>query len=178
LLAGWPSLVWRDGRGQAGVRRRHSKAPGDSRFWLSWPASPTSKTIFAPQKTSACGPAAEPADSYSREFLATIYFLEGNLEGRFQVWNLVDKPRLRSVAFKPALKLKESLRGRAVAFNAPQILTADALLQPKRAWDNLGIFSSRRVDLSPQTSGNYDATLHLAERNGWGRSKVEGIARS
>ncbi len=31
------------------------------------------------------------------------------------------------------------------------------------------------MELSPAESGSYDATLHLAERNGWGDSKVEGI---
>src|SRR5436853_542539 len=33
----------------------------------------------------------------------------------------------------------------------------------------------QRVELHPGESGNYDLTLHLAERNGWGHSKVEGL---
>src|SRR3989442_10141102 len=114
-------------------------------------------------------------DSYSNEFLATIYFLEGNLEAALKYWNPEDKPRLKTVAFEPSLKLKESLRDSAVAFNAPQVLTADALLTTEARLDDLGIFSSRRMELSPADSGNYDATLHLAERNGWGDSKVEGV---
>ena len=90
-------------------------------------------------------------------------------------WNPEDKPRLKTVAFEPSLKLKESLRDSAVAFNAPQVLTADALLTTEARLDDLGIFSSRRMELSPADSGNYDATLHLAEKNGWGDSKVEGV---
>src|SRR5467141_2166684 len=157
---------------EAGVR----KAPGDSRFLVELAGIAYKQKDFRTAKSHLhAALQLNPRDSYSREFLATIYFLEGNLEAAFKYWNLVDKPRLRSVAFKPALKLKESLRGRAVAFNAPQILTADALLTTQARLDNLGIFSSRRVDLSPADSGNYDATLHLAERNGWGDSKVEGI---
>ena len=116
-----------------------------------------------------------PRDSYSNEFLATIYFLEGNLEAALKYWNPEDKPRLKTVAFEPSLKLKESLRDSAVAFNAPQVLTADALLTTEARLDDLGIFSSRRMELSPADSGNYDATLHLAEKNGWGDSKVEGV---
>jgi hypothetical protein len=73
------------------------------------------------------------------------------------------------------LKLKEALRDRAVAFNAPQVLTSDALVTTEARLDNLGIFSHWRMELSPVDSGNYDLTLHLAERNGWGDSKVEGI---
>src|SRR5258707_658951 len=90
-------------------------------------------------------------------------------------WNPEYKPRLRSVAFAQSLKLKESLRDRTVAFNAPQVLLADALLATQARLDNLGIFSSRRMELAPADSGDYDVTLHLAERNGWGDSKVEGI---
>jgi hypothetical protein len=116
-----------------------------------------------------------PGNSYSSEFLATIFFLEGNLEAALKYWSPLDKPRLRSVSFTPPLKLKESLRDRAVAFNAPQVLTADALLTTQARLDNLGIFSSRRMEISPADSGNYDTTLRLAERNGWGDSKIEGI---
>jgi hypothetical protein len=116
-----------------------------------------------------------PQDSYSREFLATIYFLEGNLEAALKHWNPVDKPRLRSVVFAPSLRLRDSLRNRALAFNAPQVLTGTALLATQARLDNLGVFSSRRIELTPADSGNYDVTLHLAERNGWGESKAEGL---
>src|SRR5207302_934150 len=116
-----------------------------------------------------------PQDAYSREFLATIYFLDGNLEAALKYWNPEDKPRLGSVAFAPSLQLKESLRSRALAFNAPQILTGDALLATQSRLDNLGVFSNRRIELTPSESGNYDLTLHLAERNGWGDSKLQGI---
>src|SRR5260370_18836731 len=117
----------------------------------------------------------KPKDPYSHEFLATIYFLEGNLEAALKYWNPSDEPRLRSVAFTPSLNLKESLRDRAVTFNGPQVLTAKALLATQARLDNLGIFSTRRLELWPVDSGNYDATLHFAERNGWGDSNVEGI---
>jgi tetratricopeptide (TPR) repeat protein len=157
---------------EAGVR----KAPGDSRFLVELAGIAYKQKDFRTAKSHLhAALQLNPRDSYSREFLATIYFLEGNLEAAFKYWNLVDKPRLRSVAFKPALKLKESLRDRAVAFNAPQVLTNDALLTTQAHLDNLGIFSNRRVELSVVDSGDYDATLHLAERNGWGDSKVEGI---
>jgi tetratricopeptide (TPR) repeat protein len=114
-------------------------------------------------------------DAYSREFLATIYFLEGNLEAALKYWNPENKPRLRRVVYDPSLQLKELLRNRAVTFNAPQILTGDSLLTTESRLDNLEIFSNRRVALAQADSGNYDLTLHLAERNGWGDSKLEGF---
>ncbi len=152
------------------------KTPGDSRFLVELAGIAYKQNDFRTAKNHLhAALRLNPRDSYSSEFLATIYFLEGNLEAALKYWNPQDKPRLRSVAFAPPLKLKESLRDRAVAFNAPQVLTAGALLTTQARLDNLGIFSSRRMELSPVDSGNYDATLHLAERNGWGDSKVEGI---
>jgi len=152
------------------------KAPGDARFLVELAGIAYKQKDFRTAKQNLrAGLRLNPRDSYSREFLATIYFLEGNLDAALQHWNLLDKPRLRSVAYAPSLKLKESLRDRAVAFNAPQVLTVDALLTTQARLDNLGIFSSRRMELSPVDSGKYDATLHLVERNVWGDSKVEGV---
>jgi hypothetical protein len=152
------------------------KTPGDPRFLVELAGIAYKQKDFRTAKNNLhAALQLNPRDSYSREFLATIFFLEGNLEAALKYWNPLDKPRLGSVGFTPPLKLKESLRDRAVAFNAPQVLTADALLTTQARLDNLGIFSSRRMEISPVDSGNYDATVHLAERNGWGDSKIEGI---
>jgi len=157
---------------EAGLR----KAPGDPRFFVELAGVAYKQRDFRTAKDRLrTALRLNPQDAYSREFLATIYFLEGNLEAALKYWNPEDKPRLRSVAFVPSLKLKESLRNRALAFNAPQVLTGDALLTTESRLDNLGVFSSRRMELAPTDSGNYAVTLHLAERNGWGDSKVEGI---
>jgi tetratricopeptide repeat protein len=157
---------------EAGFR----KAPGDSRFLVELAGVAYKQKDFRTAKRHLhAALKLNPRDSYSSEFLATIYFLEGNIEAALKYWNPEDKPRLKSVGFKPSLKLKEWLRNRAVAFNAPQVLTADALLTTQARLDNLGIFSSRRMELSPADSGNYDATLHSMEKNGWGDSKIEGV---
>src|SRR5437867_7289505 len=154
----------------AGLR----KSPGDSRFLVELAGVAYKQKDFRAAKNHLhAALKRNPRDSYSNEFLATIYFLEGNLEAALKYWNPEDKPRLKTVAFEPSLKLKQSLRDSAVAFNAPQVLTADALLTAEARLDDLGIFSSRRMELSP--AGNYDATLHLMEKNGWGDSKIEGV---
>jgi len=152
------------------------KAPKDPRFLVELAGiSYKQKDFLTAKKRLREALELNPEDSYSREFLATIYFLEGNLEAALKYWNPEEKPRLRGVAFAPALQLKESLRNRALALNAPQVLTTDALLSIEARLDNLDIFSNRRIELTPAESGNYDLTLHLAEKNGWGDSKVEGI---
>src|SRR5438309_11676711 len=152
------------------------KTPGDSRFLVELAGVAYKQKDFRTAKRHLHATLKlNPRDPYSSEFLATIYFLEDNLEAALKYWNPEDKPRLKGVVFKPSLKLKESLRNSAAAFNALQVLTADALLTTQARLDNLGIFSSRRMELSPADSGNYDATLHLMEKNAWGDSKIEGI---
>jgi hypothetical protein len=113
-------------------------------------------------------------DGYAREFLGTLYFLESNLEAALKYWNTIDKPRLRDISVEPAPRLDDTLVRRAIGFNAPQVLTNDALLGAEARIDNLGIYPRRRVELTPTATGNYDLTLHLPERNGWGESRWEG----
>ncbi len=152
------------------------KAPRDPRFLVELAGLAYKQKDFRTAKQhlgKALG--LNPQDAYSREFLATIYFLEDNLEAALKYWNAEDQPRLRSVDFTPSLRLAASLRNRALAFNAPQVLTTDALLATQSRLDHLGVFSNQRIELHPGESGNYDLTLHLAERNGWGHSKVEGF---
>lgn len=152
------------------------KSPRDSRFPVELAGIAYKQKDFRTAKDRLqAALLLNPRGAYAREFLATIYFLQGNLEAALKYWNPEDKPRLRSVIFAPPLQLSESLRNRAQAFNAPQILTGDALLTTESRLDHLGIFSSRRIKLTPADSGNYDLTLHLAERNLWGDSNLEGV---
>jgi tetratricopeptide (TPR) repeat protein len=157
---------------EAGAR----KSPHDSRFPVELAGiAYKQKDLQIAKKNLQKALRLNPADAYTHEFLATVYFLEGNLEAALKYWNPEDKPRLRSVSFAPSLQLNETLRNRALAFNAPQVLNRDALLTTESRLDNLGIFSRRRTELTPFESGNYDLALHLGERNLWGDSKVEGI---
>ena len=112
-------------------------------------------------------------DPYARDFLGTIYFLEGNLEAALKYWNALNKPRLRAVSVQPPPKLDAQILNQALAFNAPQVLTLDALLTTRARFDNLGVFPHQRIQVAP-AGENFDATLHLTERNGWGDSRLEG----
>ena len=42
-----------------------------------------------------------PHDAYPNEFLATIYFLEGNLEAAVKYWNRAGKPQVAEVKIDP-----------------------------------------------------------------------------
>jgi hypothetical protein len=161
---------------QAAFEAGHGKAPGDSRFLVELAGIAYQQKKFdAAKHDLRRALRLSPGDSYAREFLGTIYFLEGNVDAALKYWNAVQKPRLHSVVFQPTPKLKPELLQQALAFNAPQVLTDDALTTTEARLENLGVFPHQRVELAVSESGNYDATLHLAEQSGWGDSKLDGI---
>jgi tetratricopeptide (TPR) repeat protein len=153
----------------------HAKVPRDPRFLVELAGVDYKQQDFSSAKRRLLvALRLDPRDPYIHEFLGTIYFLESNLEAALKYWNLIDKPRLRTVAVQPPPHLTEHILRRAMDFNPPQVLTLDAWLTTQRRLDNLGIYSHQRTELAPASGGTYDASLHLAERNGWGDSRLEG----
>lgn len=152
----------------------HRKAPGDARFLVELAGISYKQHNFAAAKRDLRKASRSGArDAYTLEFLGSIYFLEGNLEAALKYWNVIDKPRLRAVSVEPAPLLDEVLLSRAIGFNAPQVLTREALLGTEARVDNLGVFPQQRVELTPANAGSFDATLHLLQRKGWGDSQLE-----
>jgi tetratricopeptide (TPR) repeat protein len=152
----------------------HLKNPSDPRFLVELAGVAYKQNDFrAAEQNLRSALRLGSQDTYTLDFLGTIYFLQGNLEAALKYWNAINKPRLRNVAVQPPPRLEETLLRRALAFNAPQVLSGDALLATRARLENLGIFSHERVELAP-AGENFDATLHAAERNGWGDSKLEG----
>lgn len=152
----------------------HLKNPGDPRFLVELAGIDYKQNNFSAAKRNLrAALRLGSRDAYTRDFLGTIYFLEGNLEAALKYWNAIDKPRLRAVAVQPPPSLDSTLLTRAVTFNPPQVLTADAWLSSQARLKNLEVFSHERLGLKP-AGETFDATLHVVERNGWGDSKLEG----
>ena len=157
---------WNDSR--AAFETGHRKAPREARFLVELAGVDYKlKDMRAAKRELRAALKLDPRDAYALEFLGTLYFLDGNLEAALKYWNAIEKPRLRNVSVQPPAKLDPALLQNAVGFNAPQVLTNDALLGAEARLDNLGIYPYRRVELSPASGGNYDATLHMPERDLW-----------
>jgi tetratricopeptide (TPR) repeat protein len=164
---------WDDARAAFAAGR--GKAPGQARFLVELAGVDYKQRNFrAAKRELRAALRLDPHGAYTHEFLGTLYFLEGNLEAALKYWNPIDKPRLRNVEVQPPFQVDDALLHAAVRFNAPQVLTGDALLGAEARLDNLGIYPHLRAELVPASGGNYDATLHLLERNGWGDSRWEG----
>jgi hypothetical protein len=164
---------WQESR--AAFEAGHRKSPRQARFLVELAGVDYKlKDMRAAKRELRAALRLEPKNKYTLEFLGTLYFLDGNTEAAQKYWNAIEKPRLQKVLVAPMPTLDPALLQNAIGFNAPQILTSDALLGAEARLDNLEIYPHRREELAPAGDGNYDATLHMAERNLWGDTWWEG----
>jgi tetratricopeptide (TPR) repeat protein len=120
----------------------------------------------------------DPKDTYANDFLATVYFLEGNLEAALKYWNRVGKPEIAEVRNEPALRVRPALLDHAMAFAPASILTLDELLASEARIRGLDIFSSDRLELNAHPDGKFDVVFHAQELNGFGDTKAQALARA
>jgi hypothetical protein len=164
---------WQEAR--AAFQTGREKVPRDPRFPVELAGIDYKQhNLSAARRELHAALKLDPRDNYTHDFVATLYFLDGNLEAALKYWNVVEKPRLRNVSVQPPPQLDEALLHRAIGFNAPQILTTDALLAANAQLSNLGIYPRRRLELIPGSGRSYDLTLHMPERDAWGDSRWEG----
>ena len=119
----------------------------------------------------------DPKDEYGNEFLATIYFLQGNLEAALKYWNRVGKPQVAEVPSEPGLKVRPALLDHAFAFSPASTLTLDELLASNVRLRGLEIFPAYKVNLEARPDGKFDASFRAQELNGFGNSKLQALVR-
>lgn len=115
----------------------------------------------------------DPSDSYANDFLATVYFLQSNLDAALKYWNRVDKPRIEAVRADPVPHVNPELLDRALAFSPASTLRSPELSTSEERVRGLGIFPSYHFDLQARPDGNFDVAFRNQERNGWGNSTWE-----
>ena len=161
---------------KAALEAGRAKAPGDPRFLIELAGITYREKRFAMAKADLRRALAmNPKDEYANNFLASIYFQEGNLEAALKYWNRAGKPKLQDLTFEPALQLRPLVLDRAFAF-APggewqreQYLTTEARLRA------LDLYPGMFFELRAHDDGSFDLGFHAAERNGWGSSRWEGL---
>jgi hypothetical protein len=157
---------------EAGLQRN----PRDRRFLIELAGIAYRQKQFSAAKTDL-GRALKLAsgDDYANNFLASIYFLEGNLEGALKYWNRMGKPQLSDLSFDPQPHVHGLLLDRAFAFSPRTEWRRDSYLTTEARLDALQIFTRTRFDLTAQSDGSFDLTFHSVERNGWRIGKWEGF---
>lgn len=109
-----------------------------------------------------------PNDEYQLDFLATVFYLEGNLEAALKYWNRVGKPQIESVSSQPTPKINPILLDRAFAFAPAGTLHLSALRTTEAQLQQLDVFSSYAFDLQARPDSHFDVVFNNAERNGCG----------
>lgn len=109
----------------------------------------------------------DPRDTYATDFLATLYFLDGNAEAALKYWNRIGKPRVQSVEMSPPPKVRLELVDRALAFAPGEILTLEHYRSTIAWLQGLDAFDGLTLELRARPDGYFDATLRWRELPQW-----------
>jgi len=110
----------------------------------------------------------DPKDSYADDFLATIYFLRGNLDAALKYWNRIGKPFVQEIQTAGELKISPVLLDRTFAFAPLDVLQEDDFRASKRRLDGLGVFPSYQLSLLARENSRFDVNFQAQERSGSG----------
>ncbi|HEV2325389.1 MAG TPA: hypothetical protein VGS10_15660 [Terracidiphilus sp.] len=112
-----------------------------------------------------------PRDDYANNFLATVYYLEGNLEAAIAYWNRVGKPCIAQVQEQPQPQVSPALLDHAFAFSPAAILRLPQFYTTNARVRALGIFPQYHFDLDALPDGNFNVVFRSRELDGFGGGK-------
>jgi hypothetical protein len=116
-----------------------------------------------------------PQDTYANDFLGTIYFLQGNLDGSLKYWNKVGKPHVAEIRTDPTPQVSPTLLDRAFAFSPASALQRSEFHSTDARIRSLGIFPRYQFDLRAHEDDKFDVSFRNQERNGFGATKLEAL---
>ena len=176
---------WNDARAALAAGER--KAPKDERFPVELAGVGYEQKDFrTAQRELHRALRLAPHDSYALNFLATIYFLRGNVRAALECWNREGLPRVIEIKAAPEPNLRAELFDRAFAFAPLSTLELGQFDTTQARLENLGIFALHRWELAPHASagsvpgssadsdaaaGSLDVIFHSEERDGFGPNK-------
>ena len=119
--------------------------------------------------------AIDPQDEYANNFLASMYFLEGNLEAALKYWNRVKKPKLSDLIYDPVPQLDPLILDRAFSFSPGSVWRRDQFLTTQAKLESLNLFPNMFYDLQAQPDGPFKLVFHGSERSNWRDMKLQSL---
>ncbi len=119
--------------------------------------------------------ALKPQDDYANDFLASIYYLEGNIEAALKYWNRTGKPKLADLTFNPQPRLSPLILDRTFLFSPGAEWQRNRFLTTQAQLARLDLFPSLHFNLASRPDGTFDLKYEAAERNAWPGPQWEGI---
>lgn len=105
----------------------------------------------------------DPRHDYANEFLATLYFLDGNSEAALKYWNRIGQPRLSAVD-----GIGNILLDRALAVAPRTVLTLETYRAARVRLEELRLFPAWRTGLEAEPdSDEFRLRLTTLQRGGW-----------
>lgn len=158
------------------LRAGAAKAPRDPRFPIELAGLAYREGRFATAKAELSRALSlEPDDPFANDFLASVYFLQGNAEAALKYWNRLGKPKLSNLIYQPVPRVKQTLLDRAFRFHLGQEWAVSDYLAARARIRNLDIFTSDSYELRSNRNDNFDLVFRSIERNGWGDSTAAGL---
>lgn len=108
--------------------------------------------------------AIHPKSVYAANFLASIYFLEGNLDAALKYWNRVDRPRLSDLTYDPTPFLDPSILDRIFSFSPGAVWRRDRFLTSQAQLQALNLFPDMRLDPEAQPDGSFHLSFDPGAR--------------
>lgn len=118
----------------------------------------------------------DPHNTYAVNFLASIYFLEGNLDAALKYWNRVGKPKLNDLALHVPPGIDPLLLDRAFEFSRGSQWRQDQFLTTRLQLESLDLFPQMKFDLQAQPDGAFNLVFRASGRSRWGGKDLAGIA--
>ena len=109
----------------------------------------------------------DSSDAYASNFLASIYFLEGNLEAALKYWNRVGKPKLSDLTFDPQPELDPLILDRAFKFSPGAVWTREQFLATQAELQELDLFPHTFYELEAQHDGTFKLVWRVSEETSW-----------
>jgi tetratricopeptide (TPR) repeat protein len=109
----------------------------------------------------------DPGDRYVTDLLASVYLLEGNLEGALHYWNEIDKPLIEQVVLDPQPGTDAMLLDRSLAFAPGEPLRLAELELSRRRLRHLALFPRFRFSLAAREDRRFDVRLAVTEPTRW-----------
>ncbi len=161
---------------KAALDAGHRKQPRDNRFLLELAGVAYEQKQFSEARAYLQQALQlDPSDAYGQNFLASVYFLQGNLDAAVRHWNRIRKPYITAIDFDPPLRVRAELLNRALAFSPLDVLRFDELETTRARMENLGIFPQFRFEVIPNQDESFRVVFRASERNGWGDGVFGGL---
>lgn len=150
--------------------------PRDARFLTEMAGiAYKQKRFSAAKKDLRRALAINHTDEYSNNFLASIYFLEGNLEAALKYWNRIGKPQLSDLIYSPIPRLDPLILDRAFRFSPGAVWSRTRYLTSRTELNSLNLFPGIYYDLQSQSDGFFKLIWRNSERPRWNQFSVLNI---